>query len=351
MPMFALSVPGDLEKLGERWRALEPDADASFFQSWTWLGCEVAARFPNPVLIEANRAGETIGLALCNRVPDWRGDALWLGESGSQAWDSLFVEHNGPLVAHRAGADVVRGLLETGRGRRGRRLVLSGVRGAVAAAARSIPGTLDLQPDRPSPSVDFNRLRAAGGDHAASLSPNTRQQIRRSLRRYQAHGSVRMRRAGDVPEALAFLDDLAVLHQDTWRRRNRPGAFALPEFHRFHRALLARAIPRGEAELLRFSAGSETIGYLYNFLWRGCVLAYQSGFAYPDADPHRKPGLTCHYLAIEAHMGEGMNGYDFLAGAARYKSSFTNAENRLSWLELGPVWRPSSVASWFRRFC
>ncbi len=349
MPQFTLSVPGDFEKLGERWRALEAEADASFFQSWTWVGCEVAARFPDPILIEATLGGETMALALCNRIAGWSGDTLWLGESGLPAWDSLFVEHNGPLVAATAAPDVIRGLLKTGLGRLGRRLVLSGVRGGIATAARMIPGTLELHPDRPSPCVDFNRLRATASDHAASLSANTRQQIRRSLRRYQTNGPIVMRRAADVPEALACLDGLVLLHQESWRRRNRQGAFAVPEFYRFHRALIARAIPRREAELLHFSAGGQTIGYLYNFLWRGWVLAYQSGFAYPHADPRRKPGLTCHHLAIEAHMAEGMNGYDFLAGEARYKTSFTNSQNSLSWLELGPVWRPASIEAWLRR--
>ena len=349
MPQFTMSVPGDLQTLGERWRALEAEAEASFFQSWTWVGCEAAARFPNPVLIEATEGGRTVGLALCNRVMDWSGDTLWLGESGLPAWDSLFVEHNGPLVARRAGPGVLRGMLLAGLGRLGRRLVLSGVRGSVAEVARGIPGTLELHPDRPSPFVDFERLRATAAGHAGMLSANTRQQIHRSLRRYRAQGPIVMRRAADVAEGVAFLEELAVLHQETWRRRRRPGAFAVPEFRRFHRSLLAQAVPRGEAELLHFSAGGRTIGYLYNFLWRGWVMAYQSGFAYPDGDSHRKPGLTCHHLAIEAHMAEGMLGYDFLAGEARYKTSFTNAANSLSWLELGPVWRPASVEAWFRR--
>lgn len=40
---------------------------ASFFQSWTWVGCLAAERYPDPVLIEARAGGETIGLALFNR--------------------------------------------------------------------------------------------------------------------------------------------------------------------------------------------------------------------------------------------------------------------------------------------
>jgi CelD/BcsL family acetyltransferase involved in cellulose biosynthesis len=349
MPQIKLSRPGDFEILGARWRALEAGADASFFQSWTWVGCEAAARFPDPVLIEGTEGDRTLALALCNRRGSWIGDTLWLAESGTEQWDSSYIEHSGPLVARDVGPDVVRALLKAAIGRLGRRLVLSGVPDRVASLAMSVPGTLERRPPRPSPYVDFARLRASGVDHAASLSANSRQQLRRSIRRYEAHGPLTLTRAGTTDEALAYLDRLAVLHQATWERRGKPGAFSVPEFTRFHRSLLARAIPRGEAELLHVTAGGVTVGYLYNFLWRGWVLAYQSGLAYPDDDSARKPGLTCHHLAINDHLEHGMAGYDFLAGDARYKTSLANASRTLSWLELGPVWRPAAVSAWLRR--
>ena len=102
MLQIALSTPDNLETLGRRWRALEAGAAASFFQSWTWVGCEAATRFPDPILIEAVRDGRTLALALCNRTRGWAGATLWLGESGAAAWDSVFVEHNGPLLAARS---------------------------------------------------------------------------------------------------------------------------------------------------------------------------------------------------------------------------------------------------------
>ena len=116
-------------------------------------------------------------------------------------------------------------------------------------------------------------------------------------------------------------------------------------FRRFHAELITRAMPRGEVELLRICAGGAVVGYLYNFLWRGWSLAYQSGFAYPDGDSHRKPGLTCHHLAINRHFARDGLGYDLLAGEGRYKSSLANTSSVLSWLETGPVWRWSALAA------
>jgi CelD/BcsL family acetyltransferase involved in cellulose biosynthesis len=119
--------------------------------------------------------------------------------------------------------------------------------------------------------------------------------------------------------------------------------FASADFLRFHRTLLARTLPRGEVDLLRMSAGGQTFGYLYNFRFHGRVLTYQSGFDYAAAGPHEKPGMTCHHLAIEACAAEGVDCYDFLAGADRYKTSLATGAVPLHWLEISPRWSVEGV--------
>src|SRR5258708_22709110 len=79
----------DFAALEARWRDLETRADPSFFQSWTWTGCLIEERFPNPVLVEATENGRTVALALFNR----RGQTLYLGESGDPAMDCLHIDY------------------------------------------------------------------------------------------------------------------------------------------------------------------------------------------------------------------------------------------------------------------
>jgi CelD/BcsL family acetyltransferase involved in cellulose biosynthesis len=178
---------------------------------------------------------------------------------------------------------------------------------------------------------------ASGRAFLESLSANTRYQIRRSEWSFvETSGPLRVSRAASVAEGLAFLDALAGLHQATWVRRGKPGAFANEAFMRHHRELVSRGLPRGEVDLLRLDAGVQVVGYLYNFVYRGRVSCYQSGFDYAAAGPHQKPGLTCHAAAIERYRAEGAVAYDFLAGEARYKSSLSNARAMLHWLELSP---------------
>lgn len=331
-----MQAPPDPVALEAAWRDLESRADLSFFQSWTWMGCLYAARFPRPVLLRARCDGVDVALGLFNRA----GLSLHLGEAGAAAHDSIYIEHNGFVRSRDAGLDLT-ALLRAARRYRGipRRIVLSGVDDAHLAAARVVGGRVALRRTHVAPVLD---LGACGGDWMAALSANTRQHLRRSARAFAAQGPLRVERAATVEQASAFLDALAVLHQRTWEGRGKSGAFANPFFRHFHQALIARGLPRDEIDLLRIRAGDAVIGYLYNFRHNGRVLAYQSGFDY-RVDGARRPGMTCHHMAIDMYAAAGVRAYDFLAGDDRYKRSLANAQTQLHWLALYPaftgLWR------------
>jgi hypothetical protein len=292
------------------------------------MGCLAEQRFDRPTLLEVRRDGEIAALALFNR----HRRALFLGETGVPGWDSVFIEHNGLLIARDEDAGA---LLPTClRVAAARRLVLGGVDETHRLALGTLPGKVCTRQTRPAPYVDYAALPA--GPYAASLSANTRYQIRRSDRRYARDGDLRIERAATAAEAHEFLAALAALHQRYWQSRGRPGAFAGADFTRFHHTLIDRAMPVREIDLLRVSAGHRVIGFLYNFVYRRHVYAYQSGFDYQPAEPHLKPGLTSHRLAIELYRSEGMGRYDFLGGEDRYKTSLANASAALHWLEYLP---------------
>ena len=332
----------DWDALGGRWRDLEARAAGSFFQGWTWVGCLAAERFDRPLLLEARQQGRTIALALFNHRPGLLHDSLLLQETGDPRWDLLFIEYNGiltefgtkpELISDCFNAVLAHNTTDARRGMLGRRLVVSGIDTSQLSACEAV-GAVTRRRDRTVPILDLTMLRRDGRGHLDALSANTRAQLRRSLRLYERAGPLRIAQAEQAAQAHAYLDALAELHQVSWRIRGEPGAFATPEFARFHHALIDRALPRGELELLRISAGPTVIGYLYNFQYRGRILAYQSGFDYSTADRHQKPGLTCHHLAIERNLAERRDAYDFLAGGDRYKRSLASTEVMLSWVTI-----------------
>ncbi len=322
-----LSEIRDLAALGERWRALEDRADLSFFQTWTWTGCLADERFPDPVLAEARDGATVVGLALFNRRRGLGRSRLYLGETGVPRFDSLAIEHNGPVVA-RGRNDVRDAILRTAAGRYD--LVLSGV----ADPARDC-----VRKSQPAP---FARLDSTW---FARRSANTRQQIRRAERGYEASGPILATRAETEEQAHAWLDEMAILHQTTWQGRGRAGAFADPFFARFHHELIRRGMRREEIDLCRVAAGPRLIGILYNFRFRARVSAYQSGFAYDPAEPRLKPGLVCHRQAIEQAAANGVAVYDFLAGDTRYKRSLADDAQTMQWLLAAPCWSPGLLAS------
>lgn len=332
----------DPSELGAAWHDLECRSDGSFFQSWAWVGCLAGERFPDPVLLRARDRGVPVVLGLCNRRRHHGRCDLLLNESGDPAYDAVFVEHNGFLIERdrpeRLAADCLRALLRrSGRlpwPRRG--LVLSGIPESYIPAATVGPSHVAVRATQPAPFVDLHALRQTGREYLAALSANTRYQLARSSRRYSELGPLALRRAGSVAEGLAFLDRLAELHQRYWTGRGEPGAFANPVFGRFHRALIERAFPAGGIDLLRVSAGEHVLGYLYNFRYRQTAYAYQSGFDYSLAGAQLKPGLTSHHLAIERYLQEGLDRYDFLAGASRYKQSLATGSTTLHWLDIAP---------------
>lgn len=357
-----LSPVHDMAAVAAAWRTLEAEADPSFFQSWTWVGCLAEERFPDPVLLQAERGDRIVGLALFNRKSSRLGaEGLWLNENGGAELDAVYVEHNGMLLARDA-IDLLPACLDAALtiplvparhrgGVWGRRIRLAGVNATYLKAAQQV-GVVRLLNETVAPFIDLAGLPPGSESYLSTLSANTRYQIRRSNGRFSRLGPLTVRLAETTREALDFLDSLAGLHQVTWMRRGERGAFANPAFLRFHRALVARALPRGELALLRVSAGSQVLGYLYNLRLNGRVFTYQSGLDYigcaARVGSHAKPGLTCHHAAILYAQAEGARSYDFLAGPDRYKTSLTRATTRLYWFDMVPRHSGWSVAMWLQ---
>ena len=318
-------------ELGLLWRDLEARADPSVFLSWDWIGAWLAELDPLPPVVigEAGGALVLLGALIPRRRVEGgivRVNGLYLHTTGERGKDVIAIEYNGFLVdrgwAGTAEPAAVAWLLGPARVAKRRRDELHIVAACADDQAKLVPPGMLLQiPARkPSWRVDLAAVRAAGGDYLATLGANTRQQIRRAMRLYEEIGPVEAVRAGDVAEGMAFLDGLAALHQRQWAARGEPGGFAFPFFERFQRRLVETGLPHGTVELLQVSAGERPIGYLFNLIYRGHVCAYVSGFDFA-ADRRLKPGLVCHALAIARHAREGAAIYDFLAGAARYKSN------------------------------
>jgi CelD/BcsL family acetyltransferase involved in cellulose biosynthesis len=266
-----------------------------------------------------------------------RSTRLHLSETGDPALDTLTVEHNGMLSERGLESEVVRGTLAGLADGRDPwdEIHVAGVEvdeAPLYVSAGTEAGLVTaVDWEKPYFFADLAKVRDAGGDLLATVSGNTRYQVRRALRDYAGDGEVRLVAAGSTEDALEQFARLRELHQRTWAARGQPGAFASAFAVDFHERLIRKAFPRGRVEMLRLDAGDRPIGYLYNFVHDGTASNYQSGLAYED-DAKRKPGLVAHYLAVQRCVEAGLRRYDFLMGDRRYKRSLATDEGSMAWI-------------------
>lgn len=338
---------GDVEELGSEWRALENlSTRHSFFLSWHWIGSWLKCLPPSvqPRILRVKERERLIGLAvLCEGKTSLlrflRMQQVALNTTGDRRLDTITMEYNGFLSMDGSQEAVERealGWLLRG-GIPNHSIRLNGVDEALVALASSQAkthrGQVQVMNTSPCPFVDLAGIRGSGKEYDAFLSRNTRQALKRSLRHYEKLGPFDYHTANTPAEAVELFAALEAAHQFYWRKRGKPGAFANAFFRQFHTTLINSAFTAGHVELARISAGDNSIGYLYNFIWRDIVYAYQSGFIYTD-DKTARPGYVSHYLAIQNALNGGKSVYDFMAGEAQHKFSLATGIRKMAWLQL-----------------
>jgi CelD/BcsL family acetyltransferase involved in cellulose biosynthesis len=318
----------EARELESEWRALEAQAEASFFISWTWIGCWLSRLEPalRPRLLRAERGDRVVGLGLvvahrCFRLRAIPLRCLQVHATGDPRHDDITIEHNALLVAKEGSATIEEAMLGhlCSPGFGWDSIFIPGVSAMPPLDGLSPLNMVTETASSPAYAVDLDPIRSGGGDYLGQVSRNTRSQIRRGVKAYEQFGSVKVSLARDKEEALLFLSRLKDLHQRTWTARGQAGAFANPLFEVFHAGLIERGMAQGQIFLLRVHAGDQDIGYLYNFAHEGTISAYQSGFNYGLLEKNSHPGLVSHALAIQHFLDAGYSEYDFLAGDSRYK--------------------------------
>jgi CelD/BcsL family acetyltransferase involved in cellulose biosynthesis len=339
---FELRASIEPDELAMVWQELERRSTVPFFLSWYWIGCWIDEVSLKPAVLIGWVDDQVVLLGAL--VPATRRDplpisiyGLHLHTTGGLVQDVITIEYNGFLIDRnwegKIEADAIAFLLNgiEVAGHRRDELHLPNMPALFSRAVAASGCHFNEVQRKLSWRIDLEEIRTSKRLYLDCLSANTRQQIRRSIRLYERRGPLVAERARDINEALNFLEGLKELHQRYWVGRGQPGGFAYPFFESFQRRLIQTCLPHGSAEIVRVSAGSDVIGYVYNLIYRGHIYAYQTGFLYDD-DARLKPGLVSHCMCINLHLGEGDKIYDFMAGDARYKASLGNAGPEMVYL-------------------
>lgn len=351
-PPIALNITAtpveNIDQLAREWADLERrSVNHSFFLSWHWIGSWLhclPAKI-KPLVLRIQTDTQIVGLAILvsGRVPVL-GKALGLSQialnaTGDHRFDMIAIEYNGFLAAEGMEEMVTRAALDwLLQGRvLNQTIQLSGIDADLTNIAISLASEHERQANQlnvaPAPYVNLAAIRESGADYLSHLSRNSRQSLRRALRYYEQMGPVEYYIAPTRNEALALFIEMQKAHQKYWRLRGQRGAFSEPFFKKFHTELIKAAYEDGHIEMARVIVENQIVGYLYNFIWRGTVYAYQSGFFYAGSKM-AKPGYVSHYMAITTSLALGRNIYDFMAGDRQHKSSLSTDKRNLFWLRL-----------------
>ena len=327
------------------WCGLQTQCPHDYFLSWGWISTwleslpkDVDVRLIVGLVQDQPVLAFFIGSARRRKYGFLPTRSLALNTTGSRYFDLLYIEYNSVLALPSLNFSLV-DLLHWLENKRWHEFSLPGLSSGfvqqmelLGSEAPTSVGVL-LEEESSAYFVDLARVREAKMDYLGLLSSNKRSQIRRSIKEYEKEGEVRIQAAQSVAEALEMLSALAELHQEEWQKRGKPGVFSNPYLMDFHRKLIASRFEAGEIQILRVFTPQATIGYLYNFVYGGKVLFYQSGLKYRPGNLYR-PGLVSHYFSIMQNARTDMRVYDFMAGEAGYKSSLATDSVPMYWVRL-----------------
>lgn len=310
----------------------------SFFLTTAWIETwlEVFGDLVQPSILVFESGGSAVGACLV--VSSRHRQALFplrrvsLNAAGEPVKDSTYVEFNNLLCRPGWEEPMAEALAHHLLSQEWDELSLDGFCEGLALATvqNALAGFAQESCVKPSYYVDLVALRHSKHTYEDRLGKTTRKHLRQNIRYYSERGPLRLETAGNQTEALDMMDRLADLHQQTWAKRGRTVTFASARFRSFHRALVRRSFPQGAIQLLHVLAGEETVGLLYNFVYRGKVYFYQSAFRYGD-DKRWSPGMVTLYHAVQHCLDAGLEEFDFLAGDDRYKKSLSTNSRPLVW--------------------
>ncbi len=258
-----------------------------------------------------------------------------LNATGDHEMDQIFIEYNGLLT--RPGFGELAWSSWAGTFLRDRddwdEVSLKGVPPAMLGAWQHPSVQLREEMALVGRYVDLDQMRVNDSSILSALGKKKRAQIRYTQMAYSRHGSIVVEVAQTTEQALEFLAELKVFHQQRWNSKAERGAFDFLFFEQFHSELIGMHFNEGIIQLLRVRAGNHTVGVLYNFLHQGEVIVYQTGFNYGLVESWNKesPGLMTHVLAIEHNLALGYNRYDLLAGDSEYKQALADKYESLWW--------------------
>lgn len=353
------SLPS-LDELGVRWRELERRSRCSFFISWRWIGPWLALiaplRYARLLSVFQDERRVAMGVITQRRRFLGLGPLhMRLHEVGDKVLDNLTIEYNGLVCEDGHEREALAAVLDhlARNDKRWLTLYLPGMEVDNVPFERIRSLDMGMRSRKhPAHYIDLAELRDSGNGYLpAVLSSKARAAVRRTARKLQmGFGELSIAVAASAEEKLAFFQSMVQLHESHWSEEEQEhGAFGNPRILRFHERLIVESDAGDGAQLIRVNAGDQTVGYVYNLIWRDTSYFYQAGIDYKRFGDCGSPGLLLLTHAVEHALANGMARFELMAGDSAYKRTLGMAESKMVWLSLDRNgWASALRRAWWR---
>lgn len=345
-----IAVYEDLSAIERDWRAFEPHADCTVFQSFDWLATwqrHIGAR--NGVLpaIVVARDGEgtiLFLLPLAVRPAGFARELTWLG--------SELCDYNAPLLAATFSTridakrfmalweNIARCLQDNPRLHYDS-IILTKMPETVGAQQnpmRHLGGTIN---------ASGAYLTHLTGDwetfYTAKRSSATRRHDRSKRRRLAEFGEVKFVNPAGDSETLRTLDALMAQKARWFARMGVANLFAKPGYAEFYRALATDPATRHLVHVSRLDVGATSAAVNFGLTYRDCY--YHMLASYDDGEVSRFGPGAAHLLdLLHLAIDREFRIFDFTIGDERYKRDWCDTELKLYDFIAPATWRGALVA-------
>lgn len=345
-----IAVYEDLSAIERDWRAFEPHADCTVFQSFDWLatwqrliGVRNGVR---PAIVVARDGAGTILflLPLAVRPAGFARELTWLG--------SELCDYNAPLLAATFSTRIdarrfmalwenIARCLQDNQRLHYDFIILTKMPETVGAQAnpmRHLDGTIN-------PSGAY--LTHLTGDwetyYTTKRSSATRRHDRSKRRRLAEFGEVKFVNPAGDSETLRTLDALMAQKARWFARMGVANLFAKPGYAEFYRALATDPATRHLVHVSRLDVGATAAAVNLGLTYRDCY--YHMLASYDDGEVSRFGPGAAHLLdLLHLAIDRGFRIFDFTVGDERYKRDWCDTELKLYDFIAAATWRGALVA-------
>ena len=317
----------NLEELKQQWQLIQQGQCLPFFLTWSWISCWLETYNPDLVIVSAMHEDRVvaIGLFTCStqvRHGFIRSQQYRLHQMGDTLLDQIWMEYNDFICVDKYRIPAVNACIQALQQTEDRwdEIILSMISTSRAEQIQKVIGGSHILLTNPCYSKDLEAIEGENPQYLATLNPNTRYQISRSIRLYEElHGEINYQLAQNVEEALALFHEAGKYHVLRWS----DSGFNNKDFILFHENLIKNSIDNNAINLMKITSGDTTIAILYFHLVGRDVYFYLQGINY-ESNAKLKPGLVAHALATQYYLDKGMRKYDYMGGYSQYKCQLSN---------------------------